>query len=165
MVASGALVKERGLKPLARVLGYASAGLEPSHMGLGPARAIPKLMQLSADDLRRKLFDYRKRESWLNGRIDPADDNSWYRAWTETAAVNQRRGDAALAAGNLGTARSNWLRAIGYYQAAAAPSLGTPRYGKLVRKGSLLLAGVSPWVTTLTAASYSGVPWPCLWPA
>ena len=37
------------------------------------ARAIPKLMQLSADDLRRKLFDYRKREAWLNGRIDPAD--------------------------------------------------------------------------------------------
>jgi hypothetical protein len=37
----------------------------------GPA--IPKLMQLSADDLRRKLFDYRKREAWLNGRIDPAD--------------------------------------------------------------------------------------------
>ena len=34
---------------------------------------IPKLMQLSADDLRRKLFDYRKREAWLNGRIDPAD--------------------------------------------------------------------------------------------
>jgi acetyl-CoA C-acetyltransferase len=45
VLASGRFVKERGLKPLARILGYSSAGLEPSHMGLGPARAIPKLMK------------------------------------------------------------------------------------------------------------------------
>jgi acetyl-CoA C-acetyltransferase len=45
VLASGAHVKQRGLKPLARILGYASAGLEPSHMGLGPARAVPKLMK------------------------------------------------------------------------------------------------------------------------
>ncbi|HEX4354024.1 MAG TPA: thiolase family protein, partial [Polyangiales bacterium] len=45
VLASSAYVKEHGLKPLARVIGFASAGLEPSHMGLGPARAIPKLMK------------------------------------------------------------------------------------------------------------------------
>ncbi len=61
-------------------------------------------------------------ECWLTAsRIDLADDNSWYREWTRTAAVNQARGDAALVAGNLATARSNWLRAIGYHQAAASP--------------------------------------------
>jgi hypothetical protein len=37
----------------------------------GPA--IPKLLQLGADDLRRKLIDYRRRENWLKGRIDPQD--------------------------------------------------------------------------------------------
>lgn len=44
VLASGDFVQAHGLKPLAKIHGYASAGLEPSHMGLGPARAIPKLM-------------------------------------------------------------------------------------------------------------------------
>jgi dienelactone hydrolase len=61
-------------------------------------------------------------ECWLTAsRIDLADDHSWYREWSKTAALNHERGDAALAAGQLATARSNWLRAIGYYRAAAAP--------------------------------------------
>jgi acetyl-CoA C-acetyltransferase len=45
VLASDRYVKEKGLKPLARIIGYASAGVEPTHMGLGPARAIPKLMK------------------------------------------------------------------------------------------------------------------------
>ena len=35
--------------------------------------AIPKLSQMGADDLRRKVLDYRQREAWLKGRIDPED--------------------------------------------------------------------------------------------
>jgi acetyl-CoA C-acetyltransferase len=45
VLASGKCVKERKLTPLARIVGTASAGLEPGFMGLGPARAIPKLLQ------------------------------------------------------------------------------------------------------------------------
>lgn len=45
VLASGEYVKAHGLSPLARIVGWSSAGLEPSHMGLGPARAIPKLME------------------------------------------------------------------------------------------------------------------------
>ena len=45
VLASGEYIKRKGLTPLARICGYASAGLEPSHMGLGPARAVPKLMK------------------------------------------------------------------------------------------------------------------------
>ncbi|HET8933184.1 MAG TPA: thiolase family protein [Polyangiales bacterium] len=45
VLASGRYVKEHKLTPLARVMGTASAGLDPSVMGLGPARAVPKLMQ------------------------------------------------------------------------------------------------------------------------
>jgi dienelactone hydrolase len=61
-------------------------------------------------------------ECWLTAsRIDFADDNSWYREWTRTADINSQRGAAALAEGNLLTARSNWLRALSYYQAAACP--------------------------------------------
>lgn len=45
VLASGRYVKEHKLTPLARVVGSASAGLDPSVMGLGPARAVPKLLQ------------------------------------------------------------------------------------------------------------------------
>jgi dienelactone hydrolase len=53
--------------------------------------------------------------------IDFSDDNSWYRAWNETAATNDERATAALGNGNVLTAQSNWLRAMNYHQAAAFP--------------------------------------------
>ncbi len=54
-------------------------------------------------------------------RIDSADDNSWYREWRKLADASYERGNAALGKGNMLTARSNWLRAITYYQSAAFP--------------------------------------------
>jgi hypothetical protein len=61
-------------------------------------------------------------ECWLTAsRVDFTDDDSWYREWTATADANNERGFAAFADGHLITARSNWLRAINYYQAAAYP--------------------------------------------
>jgi dienelactone hydrolase len=59
------------------------------------------------------------------GRIDFSDDLSWYREWKKTADANFRRGNDALGRGNVLTARSNWLRALSYYQAAAS-SLDVP---------------------------------------
>lgn len=38
-------VKELGLKPVARFVSYALAGVPPETMGIGPAYAIPKLLQ------------------------------------------------------------------------------------------------------------------------
>ncbi len=61
-------------------------------------------------------------ECWLTvSRIDFTDDESWHRECVKTADLNKARAKAALADGNLVTARSNWLRAINYYQAAACP--------------------------------------------
>jgi len=54
-------------------------------------------------------------------RIDFSDDQSWYREWKKTADANYKRGNEALSKGHVLTARSNWLRAISYYQAAASP--------------------------------------------
>ena len=54
-------------------------------------------------------------------RIDFADDFSWHREWTRTAEANHARAVSALAEGNIVTARSNWLRALNYYHAAAWP--------------------------------------------
>jgi hypothetical protein len=55
------------------------------------------------------------------GRIDPSDDHSWYREWKSIADANCERGNAALREGHVSTAKSNWLRAINYYQSAAFP--------------------------------------------
>jgi len=53
-------------------------------------------------------------------RIRVADDDSWYREWKRAGDTNNERGNAALGDGNPVTAKSNWLRAINYYQASVA---------------------------------------------
>jgi len=45
VVMSGEKVKSLGLKPLAKILGYASGGVDPAYMGLGPIPATRKLFQ------------------------------------------------------------------------------------------------------------------------
>ncbi len=56
LIASGEAVKEYGFKPLARIVGMASAGVPPRIMGIGPVPATEKLMarlglKISAFDL------------------------------------------------------------------------------------------------------------------
>ena len=45
LVASESAVKAHGLKPMARVLGMATAGVEPRIMGIGPVPAVRKLLE------------------------------------------------------------------------------------------------------------------------
>ncbi|MDQ0891054.1 acetyl-CoA C-acetyltransferase [Paenibacillus sp. V4I9] len=45
VVMSADKAKELGLKPLARIKGYASAALDPSMMGMGPVNAVNKLLR------------------------------------------------------------------------------------------------------------------------
>jgi 3-oxoadipyl-CoA thiolase len=47
LLASDAGLKDHGLQPLARVLGWAAAGVEPRVMGLGPVPASQKVLQLA----------------------------------------------------------------------------------------------------------------------
>jgi len=54
IVVSGEKVKELNLKPLARIISYASSAYDPKYMGLGPVRAIKKALKkanLTVDDL------------------------------------------------------------------------------------------------------------------
>lgn len=44
LIVSGEKVKELGLTPLARYVGFAVAGVAPEYMGIGPVEAIPKVM-------------------------------------------------------------------------------------------------------------------------
>jgi acetyl-CoA C-acetyltransferase len=53
VLASAAAARARGLKPRARILGWASAGVDPRLMGIGPVPAIEKLRErtgLTIDD-------------------------------------------------------------------------------------------------------------------
>jgi acetyl-CoA C-acetyltransferase len=47
VLASGEFAESRGLKPLARIVSYASAALDPAYMGLGPIFATRKVMAKS----------------------------------------------------------------------------------------------------------------------
>jgi 3-oxoadipyl-CoA thiolase len=45
LVASETAVKQQGLKPMAKILGMATAGVEPRIMGIGPVPAVQKLLE------------------------------------------------------------------------------------------------------------------------
>jgi acetyl-CoA acyltransferase len=53
MVVSERMVKQLNLKPVARLVSYAVAGVEPRIMGIGPVSAIPKALKMAG----RKLDD------------------------------------------------------------------------------------------------------------
>ena len=47
VVMSGDMIKKLNLKPIARMVSYATAGVEPSIMGIGPAEAVPKALKFA----------------------------------------------------------------------------------------------------------------------
>ena len=47
VVMSGEMVKKLNLEPIARMIYYATAGVEPSIMGIGPAQAVPKALKIA----------------------------------------------------------------------------------------------------------------------
>lgn len=52
LVMSEKKVKELNLEPIARMVTYATAGVEPKHMGIGPIKAIPKALNLAGMQLK-----------------------------------------------------------------------------------------------------------------
>jgi acetyl-CoA acetyltransferase family protein len=54
VMANGRFASERGIRPLGRLLGWASVGVEPGYMGIGPAPAARKALEragLKLDDM------------------------------------------------------------------------------------------------------------------
>ncbi|MEA2491546.1 MAG: acetyl-CoA C-acetyltransferase, partial [Acidobacteriota bacterium] len=51
LVASAAAVKAHGLTPMARIVGYAQAGVDPKIMGIGPVPATRKLLEETGHSL------------------------------------------------------------------------------------------------------------------
>ena len=45
LLMSGAKVKELGIKPMAKIIGYSTAGVDPRVMGIGPVPAVRKLLK------------------------------------------------------------------------------------------------------------------------
>jgi acetyl-CoA acyltransferase len=59
LVASQAAVEQHGLKPMARIIGMATAGVEPRIMGYGPVPAVRKLLErtgVSMDEI--DIFEF-----------------------------------------------------------------------------------------------------------
>jgi acetyl-CoA C-acetyltransferase len=52
LVASADAVKKHGLKPMARIVSYAWAGVDPSIMGIGPAEAVRKALKKAGWELK-----------------------------------------------------------------------------------------------------------------
>lgn len=52
LVMSEEKAKEYGLKPIAKVKGYASGGMDPAYMGLGPIPAIRKLLRITGTSVK-----------------------------------------------------------------------------------------------------------------
>ncbi|NMH27346.1 acetyl-CoA C-acyltransferase [Flavobacterium silvaticum] len=58
LVMSEEMVKELNLEPIARLVSFASAGVEPRIMGIGPVKAIPKALKQAGMDLNQiNLFE------------------------------------------------------------------------------------------------------------
>lgn len=58
LVMSEEMVKELNLEPIARLVSFASAGVEPRIMGIGPVKAIPKALKQAGMDLNQiQLFE------------------------------------------------------------------------------------------------------------
>lgn len=53
VLAEGGMARELGLRPLARLVGYAHAGVEPAFMGIGPVPAIKLALQRTGLDLKQ----------------------------------------------------------------------------------------------------------------
>ncbi|AWH85545.1 acetyl-CoA C-acyltransferase [Flavobacterium album] len=51
IVMSEDMVKELKLEPIARLVSYAAAGVEPRYMGIGPVKAIPKAIKMAGLEL------------------------------------------------------------------------------------------------------------------
>jgi acetyl-CoA acyltransferase len=47
VVMSADRASELGLKPLARLIAYATAGVSPDYMGIGPVAAVPKALKIA----------------------------------------------------------------------------------------------------------------------
>ncbi|MBT8267834.1 MAG: acetyl-CoA C-acyltransferase [Flavobacteriaceae bacterium] len=52
LVMSEEMVKELNLEPIARLVNYAAAGVEPRIMGIGPVKAVPKALKQAGLDLK-----------------------------------------------------------------------------------------------------------------
>jgi len=55
LVVSGEVVKELGLEPMARYVGFQVAGVAPEIMGIGPVEAVPKVLNTAG--LNKKTID------------------------------------------------------------------------------------------------------------
>ncbi len=52
LIMSETRAREAGLQPMARITGYASGGVDPAYMGLGPVPAVRKLLRITGTSIK-----------------------------------------------------------------------------------------------------------------
>jgi acetyl-CoA acyltransferase len=52
VVMSGEMAREAGLKPMAKLIAFATAGVSPDYMGIGPVAAVPKALKIAGLELK-----------------------------------------------------------------------------------------------------------------
>ena len=78
IVVSEKMLKELNVKPIARFVDYAVAGVEPRIMGIGPIEAIPKVLKHSGmkqDDI--QLIELNEAFAFA---IPCSDQNTWIKS-------------------------------------------------------------------------------------
>ena len=68
--------KEMGLEPIVRIKGFASGGLDPAYMGLGPVPAVRKVLAATGNDHQGSRYDRIERGICLPGHWMHA--GTWY---------------------------------------------------------------------------------------
>jgi hypothetical protein len=76
LIASARAIKEHGLKPLARITGLATAGVEPRIMGIGPVPAVRKLLAENAKKAGVKSVVFDRGGYLYHGRVKALADGA-----------------------------------------------------------------------------------------
>ena len=88
LVMSESKARELGLKPMARFVSFAVAGVPPEIMGIGPAVAIPKALALAGSEARRHRCD--RIERGLRRAGAGGDPPGWPRTWSASTSTAAR---------------------------------------------------------------------------
>ena len=87
IIASAEAVKKYGLKPIAKLKMYTTVGCEPDEMGVGPALAIPKLLNLAEDENQRHRSVGDQRGLCLTGTLQHPVPSASRTRWTASTSM------------------------------------------------------------------------------
>lgn len=100
LIMSEEAMKKTGAKPLAKIIGYATAGVKADEMGVGPAYAIPKVLKQAGMDIKDiGLFEINEAfasQAIYSARKLGIDDRKLWASDSDDRIINVNGGAIAL---------------------------------------------------------------------